>query len=546
MNEDINKELSEGTSVIARDAADAADAVDIVIAETGADIAEAVDENEAAGVETGGETGGAELSVSDEISDAGDSGSVFRRMGRKLSEGTYHTLFGLGLLLILSAKIIFDFDGFRGFLDNALKMVVSILGYLLIGFVIAYVLNAYIQWLSAHPLKKIKSPRKKRVTGMIIAYITLALVITFLIVTIVPKVIESVSNLAKMIPGMADRVYQFYLDIVERGKFDLPAVVTEGIVNGINLVKDALMKLLSSDLITSALPRILTATGSGLFNILMGLLVSVYMLLEKDRAKAAATRITYGLFKRSRADVVVDGGRKIDMIFKQYFAGKLLQATVILLLSYVVLLIGGINYAILFAAVIAITNMIPYIGPWIGGIFTILISLVQDPWMGLRAVACVLIIQMIDNWFITPQVVGHKMGISPLLVLIGLAVGGSLFGFIGVLIGDVLAAIVKVFFYDTFIARRLKKKISNNELPEDLSVPGEGDGGGGAPAFVVKIIDKVKQFFKFIGRKLRELFSKIFKRSGRKRSDNGLAQDDGKTQDNGTEGPGGTDGTTAG
>ena len=156
MNEDINKESSEGTSVIATELPEAADAVDNVISETGADIAEAVDVNEAAGGEsvdvTGEATGGVGPAGRDELSDAGDSGNVFRRMGRKLSEGTYHTLFGLGLLLIRSAKIIFDFDGFRGFLDNALKMVVSILGYLLIGFVIAYVLNAYIQWLSAHPL----------------------------------------------------------------------------------------------------------------------------------------------------------------------------------------------------------------------------------------------------------------------------------------------------------------------------------------------------------------------------------------------------------
>ncbi len=453
-----------------------------------------------------------------------ESAGVFRRMGKKLSEGTYHTLFGLGLLLILSAKILFDFNGFRGFLSTALQLSLSLLGYLLVGFIIAYVLNAYIGWLSQHPLKKIKSDRRKRTVGIIIAYVTLALVIAFLIITIVPKVIESVTNLAKMVPGMADRVYQFYLDVVERGRFDLPEVVTEGIVNGINSVKNWLVGLLSSDVITKALPKILTATGSGLFKVLMGLLVSVYMLIEKDRAKGAAERITYGLFKKSRADNVIDGGRKIDMIFRQYFAGKLLQATVVLLLSYIVLLIGNINYAILFASVIAITNMIPYIGPWIGGIFTILISLVQDPWMGLRAVICVLTIQMIDNWFITPQVVGHKMGISPLLVLIGLAVGGSLFGFIGVLIGDVLAAIVKVFFYDTFIARRVKKKIENGELPEDYTLPGEGGKDDGAPAFVGKIIEKVKQFFRFLGRKIKGLFRKKDKNKGK---DNGPESRDG-------------------
>ena len=452
--------------------------------------------------------------VNSENADSSDEGSggVFRHMGKRLSEGTYRTLFGIGLLLIISAKAVFDFNGLRGFVSNAGKMIVSILGYLLVGFIIAYILNVYVDWLTAHPLKKIKSPKRKRAVGIIIAYITLTAVVAFLIGTIVPKLIESIGALAKMVPSMAERVYQFYIDVVEGGKFNLPEVVTEGIVNGINSIKDWLMGLLSSDLITGFLPKLLSATGSGLFKAFMGLLVSVYMLIEKDHAKAAATRITYGLFKKSRADNVVDGGRKIDMVFRQYFAGKLLQAMVILLVSYIVLLIGGIKFAILFASIIAITNMIPYIGPWIGGIFTILISLVQDPWMGFRALICVLIIQMLDNWFITPHVVGHKMGISPLLVLIGLGIGGSLFGFIGVLIGDVLAAIAKVFIYDTIVARRIRKKIAAGELPPDYEIEGNESGGSEKPKLVGKIFAGIKKFFCFLGRKIKGLFGKFKRR----------------------------------
>ncbi|MBO5077025.1 MAG: AI-2E family transporter [Clostridia bacterium] len=438
-----------------------------------------------------------------------DDDSIFRRMGNKLSEGTYRTVFGVLLLLILATKIIFDFDGFRGFVSDFGRLLISLLGYLLVGFIIAYVLNAFVNWLSDHPLKKIKSPRKKRIIGIVIAYIMLAAILAFLIGTIVPKLVESVTNLAKLVPGMAEKVYDFYIDVVEKGKFDLPEVVTEGIVQGIEGIKNWLMGLLNSEIITKYVPKILSATGSTLFKVVMGLLVSVYMLLEKDRALDAAKRINYGLFKRERADRVADGGRKIDMIFKQYFAGKLLQAVVILLLSYVVLLIGNIKYAILFATVIAITNMIPYIGPWIGGIPTVLICLVQDPWMGVRALICVLTIQIIDNWFLTPRIVGHKMGISPLLVLIGLGIGGTLFGFVGVLIGDVLAAIAKVLFYDTFIAHRIERRIAMGELPPDYRIPGPEEAEKDKkPMLVEKLWAKIKQFFCFLGRKIKGLFKK--------------------------------------
>jgi hypothetical protein len=119
---------------------------------------------------------------------------------------------------------------------------------------------------------------------------------------------------------------------------------------------------------------------------------------------------------------------------------------------------------------------------------------------------------MLDNWFITPHVVGHKMGISPLLVLIGLGIGGSLFGFIGVLIGDVLAAIAKVFIYDTIVASRIRKKIAAGELPPDYEIEGNESGGSEKPKLVGKIFAGIKKFFCFLGRKIKGLFGKFKRR----------------------------------
>ena len=247
-------------------------------------------------------------------------------------------------------------------------------------------------------------------------------------------------------------------------------MVREGIVNGIDSAKNFLLTWLSADFITGQVTRIVTATGSGIIMVVMGLLVSVYMMIEKDNASVAAKRIVYGVFSPKRANAVVEAGRKINMIFRQYFAGKLLQALIVMVMAYVFMLIGRVEYAILFAVIIGFTNMIPYVGPWIGGVPTILISMITDPWMGLRALICVLAIQAVDNWIVSPRIVGHKMGVSPLLVLAGLCIGGKLFGFVGMVFGDVLAAIVKVFFYDSFIALRLHKKVKAGELPAEYSL----------------------------------------------------------------------------
>lgn len=392
---------------------------------------------------------------------------------RKVSEWNFKTFLLLGIALILTTKIVFDFVGFRASLSEAFSFLASLLSYLVFGFILAYVLNAYMGWLERVPLKKMKPTRGKRYLSIVLSYLTLAAFVVLLIFAIVPKLVESVADFAKMVPNLFDKVNEFYRDIVEGGRFNLSASVQESIVNGIASLKEALMGLLNVDLIASIGKRVVTATGTGLFNLVMSLLVSVYMLLEKDDALVASKRIVYGVFKPSRANRITETGRKVDMIFKQYFAGKLLQALVILVLSYIVLLIGNVSYAILFAVILGFTNLIPYIGPWIGAVPVVLVSLVQDPWMGFRALICILVIQMLDNWFITPRIVGGKMGVSPLLVLIGLCVGGTLFGFVGMIIGDVLAAIVKVLFYDSFIANRLKRRVAAGEIPDEYGACSE-------------------------------------------------------------------------
>lgn len=416
-----------------------------------------------------------------------------KSFGKRLKDASWRSFLLLGILLIFVAKIVFDFNGFGTFVSQAINLVFDALSYLVFGFILAYILNAYMMWLERRPLRGIRNSRRRRRISILISYITLAAFVVLLIFLIVPKLIDSITSLAKMVPNLYDKIYGFYQDIIDGGKFNLPDAVKDAIVEGLARTKDALLGMLDANRIMLLSKNILTATGKGIFYGAMGILVSVYMLLEKDDAVHAAKRIVNGMLKPAQAAKVFDAGGKINAIFKRYFTGKLLQCIVILFVSYITLMIGRIEYAILFAVILSFTNMIPYIGPWIGGIPTVLICLVQDPLMGVRALICVLVIQLLDNWFITPNVVGGQIGISPLLVLIGLCIGGTMFGFFGMIIGDVLAAIVKVFFYDTFIAKRIHKKVLDGEINETDAAPLPAKEG--PPAWIVNACGKIKKFF---------------------------------------------------
>ena len=174
------------------------------------------------------------------------------------------------------------------------------------------------------------------------------------------------------------------------------------------------------------------------------------------------------MFSKKRADNIQWGASRINSILRRYFVGKLLQAGIILIVSYLLFIVAGVRYAILLAVIMAIMNMIPYIGPWIGGVIVIFVSIPQGVFAILAALICVLAVQAIDNWFITPKVVGGKMGISPLLVLIGLCVFGGIFGLAGMIFGDVMMAVVKVLFYDGYIKNRIASKKKQGFLKEDF------------------------------------------------------------------------------
>lgn len=400
-------------------------------------------------------------------------------------------IFIIGLLFV---KLIFDFNGFGKLLSFCSSFLISVFSYVLIGFIIAFILNAYMNIWEKKVFKKIQNAKRKRVLSIIIAYASLLVIVLLLLFALIPTLIDTVSMFARNLPAAFDKLVGFYDDVMHNGRFDLPEVVVETIAGGIEKMKSVVINYFNSENITGFISSVFSTTFSGIFNTFMGIMVSIYMLLEKDHALKAAKTITIGIFREDTANKIFCSAKKINTVFTQYFAGKLLQALIVLFLSYIVFLIAGLDYAILFAVILGVTNMIPYVGPWIGGIFVVIISLSQDLSTAITALVCVLIMQLIDNTILTPNIVGGQIGISPLLVLIGLCVCGGLLGLPGLILGDVFAAVIKILFYDTYIMNRIEKKIEKGYLPESARIEYlQHELITRKPSLVTRIIKKFKK-----------------------------------------------------
>ena len=178
----------------------------------------------------------------------------------------------------------------------------------------------------------------------------------------------------------------------------------------------------------------------------------------KKQILTQTKRFTYALFSEEKANTIFSCARKINKIFYDFILSKLVQAFVIFILGLVVLAPLGIHFAPLISLVLAISNMIPYIGPWIGSVPCIVLLLLYSPIQALILLAFILGMQIVDNVLIGPKITSDRVGISPLLVIAGGAIGGTFGGVIGMFIGVPIVAVIKLVFYDGFVEKRLREK----------------------------------------------------------------------------------------
>ena len=168
--------------------------------------------------------------------------------------------------------------------------------------------------------------------------------------------------------------------------------------------------------------------------------------------------------------------RDSNRIFSRFIIGKTINSAIIAVASFIIYsvmgVITGMPLAPFLALVAGVTNMIPYFGPVIGGVITVLILLCFNPIYALYALIIVIALQAFDAWYLSPKILGDRVGISPLLIIIAVTVGGDVAGFFGMFFGIPLVAVLKLLVYDPLVKKRLAAKKIAME-PENNTDEGE-------------------------------------------------------------------------
>lgn len=363
---------------------------------------------------------------------------------------------------ILFFFMIYRYNGFTDFW----KELFGILQPIIIGLVLAYLLNPIMKFLEKH-LKELLIPRmkseekaKKTSRGFAIAGALLFLVgiIVLLIAAIVPSITKSIQETVTSFPDEVNNLIK-WVDEFTNGDTE----VAEFVGGIIEKASDTIQNFLEKDLLPQAQTYLASITSGVIYgvkfvlNILVGLIVSVYVMASQETFAGQAKKMIYAIFKPVRANVIIETLRKSNEIFGGFISGKILDSAIIGVLAYIVLAIMQMPDTMLLAVIIGVTNVIPFFGPFIGAIPSFIIVVLQNPIQGLYFLIFIVVLQQIDGNIIGPKILGSSTGLSSFWVVFAILVFGGLWGFPGMLLGVPLMAVI-YYIVQQCVAYSLRKR----------------------------------------------------------------------------------------
>ena len=367
-------------------------------------------------------------------------------------------------LIVICCSIIFYFVASQiGSFSEKISILIGILYPFIIGFAIAYLLNFILKFYEHTILDNVQGSSKlkkghKRSISLILTYLTAAGIFYLFVHFIVPQLIDSIMGLVNDVPMYVDNATKFFNDVMKETNLspEYTALIQEQMNRYINIIMDFAKEVIP------VVGNTLKMIASSIWNIVLGIIISVYLLIDKEYFFAINRKITCALFSDKMASRIFELTHRTNEIFGKFLSGKIIDSAIIGVLSFVVFSIFKIPYTLLISVIIGVTNIIPFFGPFIGAIPSFIIILFVSPTKALIFLILIFIIQQIDGNIIGPKILGDSIGISAFWILFAILVAGEFMGLVGMIIGVPVFAIIY-----SVIKEDVEYKLKNKNLPTE-------------------------------------------------------------------------------
>lgn len=371
----------------------------------------------------------------------------------------YWMLVGFGAI---SLSVIFFFLLYRlRSVEEILTRIVEILRPFIYGGVIAYLLRPMCNWYSEGFLQLTKGKREKLAEGLAVtcSMLTGLLFVYLFIIMIAPQIYQSAASLWDTIPQKVEQLVAW-----ATATFGENEILLNYFNAGYQEIYTALDKWVEETLVPQV-SNIVSGVGLGVWKVLLflkdlliGLIVAVYLLGSRKKFRRQGIMLVRSTFKPRWADLILEEIAYIDKMFGGFIDGKLVDSAIIGVLCYIGCSVFKFPNALLVSAIVGVTNVIPFFGPFIGAVPSILLILIEDPIKSVWFALFVLGLQQLDGNIIGPKILGNHTGVSSFWVLFSILLFGGLWGLVGMIVAVPLFAVV----YD-LIKRLVRKGLAKND-----------------------------------------------------------------------------------
>ena len=305
--------------------------------------------------------------------------------------------------------------------------------------------------------------------SILISYVVIFGIVIIVLVYVMPQVFAGLSTLLTLLIDALQSLYNNLEPLLA----DWDESSWSSLISG-KALRESLGGILTSLTATlegiagTVLPKLyqtVSSIAAGSLNTLVGLIVSIYLIADRKNVAYSGKRALYAFFKKERATQILNLAQEILTIFRRFFVGKIVDSLIIGILCYILMKILGLPYAELISVIVGITNVIPFFGPFIGAIPSILIILMSSPMEALIFAVLILALQQLDGNVIGPAILGNSLGLKPIWIVFSVTVGGGLFGLVGMIAGVPAFTVIYTLF-KRCVSRRLQTK--NLNTPEQL------------------------------------------------------------------------------
>ena len=377
-------------------------------------------------------------------------------------------------VIVASALVIWVFGKFRSIL-GAVNFILGVLAPIVAGLIIAYLLNPLLRFFENkcfRPLlsKCCKGKEKKlhvlsRSLSIAVTLGLAVLCIAGLCVMTLPEIYSGLERLVLHLPNYLDTAVKWVQGLFKNHS-ELEQTVLDLLQNAANYLTDWLQKsvLPQADALIASISSGVISVAKGIVNFLIGLIVSVYVMYNKEKFFSQGKKLLCAVCKPKTVRGIMRNVRSLHRCFGEYFSGMLLSALIVGALCAIFMVCFNMPYAALVSVLVGITNMIPFLGPYIGAALGAFLILLESPLKCLIFLIFIAVLQFFEGNIVAAKILGLKTGLSGFWIVFSILLGGGLFGFAG------MVCAVPVFSYLYFLIGNIcERRLAKRNLPTETA-----------------------------------------------------------------------------